>query len=62
IYACIASLLATIAIVYTKANTVFGTAPIGLWHWIIAITISLSIVGIFDVIKMINIRRNKIIE
>ncbi|MFH1332090.1 MAG: cation-transporting P-type ATPase, partial [archaeon] len=46
IYACIASLLATIAIVYTKANTVFGTAPIGLWHWIIAITISLSIVGI----------------
>ncbi|MFH1211267.1 MAG: cation transporting ATPase C-terminal domain-containing protein, partial [archaeon] len=62
IYASAASIIATIAIIYTDANTIFGTAPIGIWSWVIAIAISLSVVGIFDIIKMVNIRRNKIIE
>ncbi len=62
IYASVISIIATIAIIYTKANSVFGTAPIGFWNWIVAIAISLSVVGIFDIIKMVNIRRNKVIE
>ncbi len=62
VYASVISLIATIAIIYTGANSVFGTVPIGLWNWIVALAISLSVVGIFDIIKIINIKKNMVIE
>ncbi len=62
VYASIISIIATMVIIYTGASSVFGTVPIGLWNWIVALAISLSVVGIFDIIKIINITKNKIIE
>jgi len=62
IYASIISIIATIAIIYTSMNSVFGTVPIGLWNWIVALSISLSVVGIFDIIKIVNIKKNRVIE
>ncbi len=53
-YASIISIIATLAIIYAPLNKVFGTVPIGINNWIIAILASLSIIIIFDIFKYIN--------
>ena len=62
VFASLASLLATAAIVYTPLSVVFETAPIGLPYWIGALLISLSIVLVFDVMKMARGRRHTAIR
>lgn len=58
VYASIASLLATIAVIYTAASTIFETTPIPWEYWILAGGISLLAVTIFDVLKVINKKYN----
>lgn len=61
VYASIISIIATIIIIYTGVNSIFGTVPVGLWAWVVALAISLSFVGVFGIIKSISIKKNKII-
>lgn len=54
VYASIASILATILIVYTPLNLVFETTPINWYYWLFAFAISMLIIIVFDVLKIIN--------
>jgi len=54
VYASIASILATIAIVYTPLNVIFETVPISLFHWIIAAATASSVVVVFDALKALK--------
>lgn len=51
------SVIATLAIIYTPANTIFGTVPINLIDWVIAIISSVLIIFIFNILKTINNRK-----
>ena len=57
IYASIVSILATVMVIYTPLNAVFGTAPIGLSYWLLAAATSLSVIVAFDVLKILNRKR-----
>jgi len=59
VYASIISIVATLAIVYTPLNKIFETVPISLFNFLIAIGVSLSIVIVFDVLKLIKGNLNK---
>jgi len=54
--ASVVSILATIAIIYTPLNQIFGTVPLHLWEWGIAIGLGLLFILIFDILKVINSR------
>lgn len=54
VYASIASILATIAIVYTPLNVIFETTPISLFYWIIAAATASSVVVVFDSLKSLK--------
>lgn len=54
VYASLASILATILIVYTPINKIFGTVPVSLYYWLFGFAISLLIIIVFDVLKIIN--------
>lgn len=56
-YASLASIIATIAIIYTPLNNVFGTVPLRFNEWAIAVGASFLIVVIFNVLKKINEKR-----
>lgn len=56
VYASLASILATVVVIYTPLNTVFETTPIGPFYWIIAIATALSIIVVFDALKVIKRR------
>ncbi|MEM0465298.1 MAG: cation-translocating P-type ATPase [Candidatus Pacearchaeota archaeon] len=58
VYASIASILATILIIYTPINSVFGTVPISISGWLFALFPSISLIIIFDLLKYIN-NKNK---
>jgi P-type Ca2+ transporter type 2C len=60
-YASIISLVATIIIVYTPLNKVFGTIPIGFKGLLIVIIMSALFVIIFDILKYIN-NKNKFVD
>ncbi|MFH1064483.1 MAG: cation-transporting P-type ATPase [Candidatus Woesearchaeota archaeon] len=53
-YASAISLIATFLIIYSPLNAVFGTVPLGLSGVIIPISVSLSLIVIFDVLKYFN--------
>lgn len=57
-FASIISILATILVIYTPLNIIFGTTPIKLFYWILALVISLSVIVVFDILKLIN-EKNK---
>ncbi|MCX8193883.1 MAG: cation-transporting P-type ATPase [Candidatus Pacearchaeota archaeon] len=55
VYASLVSILATIAIIYIPSlSNIFETAPIDLYHWLFAFVISLSVIIVFDILKIIN--------
>ncbi len=53
-YASVISLIATFLIVYSPLNKVFETVPLKLDGFIIAISVSLLLIVIFDVLKYMN--------
>ena len=57
-YASIASIIATIAVIYTPLNKVFGTVPIGVIGWIIGIVSAVVIILIFNLLKGLNEKKN----
>ena len=57
-YASIASIIATIAVIYTPLNKVFGTVPIGVTGWIIGIISAIVIILIFNLLKGLNEKNN----
>jgi len=57
-YASIASIIATIAVIYTPLNKVFGTVPIGVMGWIIGIVSAVVIILIFNLLKGLNEKKN----
>ena len=54
IYSSIISIVATIAIVYSPINTLFGTVPIHLLDWVLALGGALVIVLVFDILKIVK--------
>ena len=57
-YASIASIIATIAIIYTPLNKVFGTVPIGITGWLFGIVSAIVIILIFNLLKGLNEKKN----
>jgi len=57
-YASIASIIATIAIIYTPLNKVFGTVPIGITGWLFGIVSAVVIILIFNLLKGLNEKKN----
>ncbi|MEK6935791.1 MAG: cation-transporting P-type ATPase [Nanoarchaeota archaeon] len=60
VYASLISIIATIIIVYTPANKIFETIPIPLADWIISLGFAIALIIIFDVLKIINKKKNLI--
>lgn len=58
VYASIISLLATLLIIYTPLNKIFDTVSIGWVNWLMAIVSALLIIFLFDILKMINHKKN----
>jgi len=58
LYASIISILATIAVIYTPLNNVFGTVPIGITGWLFGILSAIIIVIIFNILKRLNDKKN----
>ena len=52
------SILATIAIIYSPLNKVFGTVPIGISGWLIGIFSAVVIILIFNLLKNLNDKRS----
>ena len=57
-YASIASIMATIAIIYTPLNKVFGTVPIEITGWLFGILSAIVIILIFNLLKGLNKKKN----
>src|SRR3990167_9312575 len=58
LYASIISILATIAVIYTPLNKVFGTVPIGIIGWLFGIFSAIIIIIIFNILKRLNDKKN----
>lgn len=58
VYASFLSILATILVIRTPLNIVFGTTPVGFPFWVIAACLSLLIIVVFDLIKIYNKKYN----
>ena len=56
-YASVISLIATFLIIYSPLNNVFNTVPLRLDGFIVAISVSLVLIIIFDLLKYINNRK-----
>ncbi len=57
VYASVLSILATLLIIYTPLNIIFETVPIGWFDFAIAVLVSLTVIIVFDVLKIINKKR-----
>ena len=57
-YASILSILATIAVIYSPLNKVFGTVPIGITGWLFGIISAIIIVLVFNLLKGLNEKKN----
>jgi Ca2+-transporting ATPase len=57
-YASIISVLATIVVIYSPLNKVFGTVPVGITGWLIGILSGIIIIGIFNLLKKLNNKNN----
>ncbi len=56
-FASIVSIIATVVIIYTPINSIFGTIPLLAVDWLIAIGFGVLFIFIFDILKIINARR-----
>ncbi len=52
VYAAIASLIASLLIIYTPLNIAFETAPIGWFNMILGLLISITVIIVFDLLKI----------
>jgi Ca2+-transporting ATPase len=57
VYASAFSIFATLIILYTSANKVFGTVPLGISGWLISIEVGLLIIVIYDLLKDYRAKR-----
>jgi Ca2+-transporting ATPase len=57
VYASLASVLATIIIIYTPVNKIFEMTPLSLIDWIVATFVAFSMILVFDLLKTINKRK-----
>jgi len=55
--ASVISIIATVVIIYTPLNMIFGTVPLGLKDWAVGIGASLLMITIFNLAKYINNRK-----
>jgi Ca2+-transporting ATPase len=55
--ASVISVVATLAIIYTPLRAVFGTVPLGLGNWGMAILVTLGFVAVYDGLKEIGGRK-----
>ncbi len=53
-YASAISIAATLFIIYSPVNKIFGTVPIGIFDWGIALIISLLVIMVLNLLKTIN--------
>ncbi len=53
-YASLISLVATIIIIYTPANKIFGTVPVPWLDWVVALSATLFLILVFNILKTIN--------
>jgi len=53
-YASAISVAATMAIIYTPLNSIFGTVPLGIQDWATLVLISVSIILVFNLLKKLN--------
>ena len=58
LYASIISIIATIFVIYSPLNKVFGTVPLGFTGWAIGLLSALIIVFIFNFLKKLNDKKN----
>ncbi len=58
IYASLISLVATLGIMYTPLNVFFETAPLGGFHWMLALIPCLLMTLLFDILKKLNEQKN----
>lgn len=56
------SVFATLLIIYTPLRSTFETTSLGIESWVIAITASLSIIVLFDLLKIINNKTNALLR
>lgn len=56
-FASIISIIATIVIIYSPINKIFGTVPIGISEWLISIILSIFIILAVNLLKGINEKR-----
>ncbi|MFA5856555.1 MAG: cation-transporting P-type ATPase [Candidatus Pacearchaeota archaeon] len=54
LFASMISILATIIIIYTPLNKIFGTVPISLYGWLCALIPTILLILLFDILKAIN--------
>jgi len=54
VYASIISVIATVVILYTPVNTLFGTHPITFADWLITLAAAILLIITFDILKKIN--------
>jgi len=57
VYASAASILLTSLIIYSPLNSIFETVPIGIYNVIVASLVSLSVIIVFDILKILNKKR-----
>ena len=53
-YASLISIVATIVIIYTPLNNIFGMISLSIIQWIIAVGVGILFILIFDVLKLVN--------
>jgi Ca2+-transporting ATPase len=53
-YASLISVAATVLIIYTPLNKIFGTVPVGIHDWLIAIVFAFLMIIILNILKDIN--------
>lgn len=53
-YASLISLAATIIIIYTPANKIFGTVPVPWPDWVVALSATLILILVFNLLKTVN--------
>lgn len=58
-YASIISLIATVVVIYTPANKVFGTQPISPFYWLMFLPIAFSLIALLDFLKAYSKRKKK---
>lgn len=58
-YASIISLIATVIVIYTPANKVFGTQPISPFYWLMFLPIAFSLIALLDFLKAYSKRKKK---